>query len=54
MLFEPDLCVVEGEDGALILAPVRRPCCLELLCCQGCFRAFEVRRRCPGIVQRPV
>src|ERR1700689_931079 len=34
MLFEPALCVVEGEDGALILAPVRRPCCLELLCCQ--------------------
>ena len=34
MLFEPALCVVEGENGALVLAPVRRPCCLELLCYQ--------------------
>jgi len=34
MLCEPALCVIEGEDGALLLAPVRRPCCLELLCYQ--------------------
>jgi hypothetical protein len=34
MLFEPALRVIEGEDGALLLAPVRRPCCLELLCYQ--------------------
>jgi hypothetical protein len=30
MVFEPTLRVFEGEDGALLLAPVRRPCCLEL------------------------
>jgi hypothetical protein len=34
MLCQPALCVIEGEDGALLLAPVRRPCCLELLCYQ--------------------
>ena len=34
MLFEPTLRVIEGEDGTLILAPVRRPCCLELFCYQ--------------------
>jgi hypothetical protein len=34
MLSQPALRLVEGEDGALVLAPVRRPCCLELLCCQ--------------------
>jgi hypothetical protein len=34
MLCEPILRVIEGEDGALLLAPVRRPCCLELLCYQ--------------------
>jgi hypothetical protein len=34
MLLEPALRVIEGEDGALLLAPVRRPCCLELLCYQ--------------------
>ena len=34
MLFQPALCVFEGKEGALILAPVRRPCCLELLCYQ--------------------
>ncbi len=34
MLFQPALCVIEGEEGILLLAPVRRPCCLELLCCQ--------------------
>jgi hypothetical protein len=31
---QPALCIVEGKEGALVLAPVRRPCCLELLCCQ--------------------
>jgi hypothetical protein len=35
MLLEPALGVIEGKDGALFLAPVRRPCCLELLCDQG-------------------
>jgi hypothetical protein len=35
MTAKPALRVVEGENGALILAPVRRPCCLELLCYQG-------------------
>ena len=34
MLCQPALRVIEGEDGALLLAPVRRPCCLELLCYQ--------------------
>jgi hypothetical protein len=34
MLLQPALCVLEGEDGALLLAPVRRPCCLELFCYQ--------------------
>ena len=34
MLFQPSLCVFEGEEGTLFLAPVRRSCCLELLCCQ--------------------
>jgi hypothetical protein len=34
MLFQPSLCVFEGEEGILLLAPVRRSCCLELLCCQ--------------------
>jgi hypothetical protein len=35
MTAKPALRIIEGEDGALILAPVRRPCCLELLCYQG-------------------
>jgi hypothetical protein len=30
MVLKPTLRVFEGEDGALLLAPVRRPCCLEL------------------------
>jgi hypothetical protein len=34
VLCEPVLRVIEGEEGALLLAPVRRPCCLELLCYQ--------------------
>jgi hypothetical protein len=34
MLLQPALRVIEGEDGTLILAPVRRPCCLELFCYQ--------------------
>ena len=34
MLFEPALRVLKGENGVLLLAPVRRPCCLELLCYQ--------------------
>ena len=34
MLFQPALRVIEGEEGALLLAPVRRPCCLELFCYQ--------------------
>jgi hypothetical protein len=34
MLRQPTLCLIEGKDGALLLAPVRRPCCLELLCYQ--------------------
>src|ERR1700761_288778 len=34
MLFQPSLCVFEGEEGILLLAPVRRSCCLELLCYQ--------------------
>jgi len=34
VLFEPVRGVVQGEDGVLLLAPMRRSCCLELLCCQ--------------------
>jgi len=34
MLYQPTLRVIKGEEGALLLAPVRRPCCLELLCYQ--------------------
>jgi hypothetical protein len=33
MLFDPALCLLEGQDGILLLAPVCRPCCLELLFC---------------------
>ena len=39
MLAKPTLRIIEGEDRALTLAPVRRPCCLELLCYQG--RSFS-------------
>jgi hypothetical protein len=35
MLFEPARCLFEREDGILLLAPVRRLCCLELLSCQN-------------------
>ena len=35
MLGQPTLRVFKGENGVLLLAPVRRPCCLELLCDQG-------------------
>jgi hypothetical protein len=45
MLFEPAFRVVEGEEGALVVAPVRRPCCLELLCCQMIPR-FRSRLKC--------
>jgi hypothetical protein len=34
MLADPALRIVKGEEGTLVLAPVRRPCCLELLCYQ--------------------
>jgi hypothetical protein len=33
MLFDPAFCVLEGENRILLLAPVRRSCCLELLFC---------------------
>ena len=35
MLCQPILRILEGNEGVLLLAPVRRPCCLELLCCQN-------------------
>jgi hypothetical protein len=35
MAAKPALRIIEGEDGALILAPMGRPCCVELLCYQG-------------------
>jgi hypothetical protein len=34
MLAAPFLCVIESKEGAFVLAPVRRPCCLELFCYQ--------------------
>ncbi len=34
VLFEPVRGVVQGEEGIFLLAPMRRSCCLELLCCQ--------------------
>ena len=34
VLFEPARGVVQGEEGIFLLAPMRRSCCLELLCCQ--------------------
>jgi hypothetical protein len=34
MLAAPLLRVIEGKKGAFVLAPVRRPCCLELFCYQ--------------------
>ena len=34
MLGEPTLRVLQRKDGVLLLAPVRRACCLELLCGQ--------------------
>jgi hypothetical protein len=37
MLAEPVLRIIESEDRVLLLAPVRRPCCLELLCYQENF-----------------
>jgi hypothetical protein len=37
MLAEPALRIIESEDRVLLLAPVRRPCCLELLCYQENF-----------------
>jgi hypothetical protein len=44
MLCQPALSVIEGEKGALLLAPVRRPCCLELFCYQeSLFRAWSWR-----------
>jgi hypothetical protein len=44
MLCQPALRVIEGEKGALLLAPVRRPCCLELFCYQeSLFRAWSWR-----------
>ena len=41
MLFEPQGRVIKSEEGILLLAPMRRSCCLELLCCQVDFRAFD-------------
>jgi hypothetical protein len=35
MLFQPTLRVLKGNERVLLLAPVRRPCCLELFCCQN-------------------
>jgi hypothetical protein len=46
MLFEPARCVFECEDGILILAPVRRLCCLELLSCQDDSALSEAGRSC--------
>jgi hypothetical protein len=34
VLFEPTRGVVQCEEGILLLAPMRRSCCLQLLCCQ--------------------
>jgi hypothetical protein len=34
VLFEPVRGVVQGENGVLLLAPMRRSCSLKLLCCQ--------------------
>jgi hypothetical protein len=34
VLFEPVCGVVQGEDGVVLLAPMRRSCPLKLLCCQ--------------------
>ena len=34
VLFEPVRGVVQGEDGVVLLAPMRRSCSLKLLCCQ--------------------
>jgi hypothetical protein len=46
MLFEPALCLFKREDGVLILAPVRRSCCLELLSCQDDSALSEAGRSC--------
>jgi hypothetical protein len=31
---KPGLGIIEGENGALVLAPMSYPCCLKLFCCQ--------------------
>jgi hypothetical protein len=46
MLLEPALCLFEREDGLLILAPVRRLCCLQLLSYQDDSALSEAGRSC--------
>jgi len=55
MLAEPALRIIESEDRVLLLAPVRRPCCLELLCYQEnfLFRAFGTPRLCAMTAPAP-
>jgi hypothetical protein len=49
MLLKPPLGILNGKDRILFLAPMRRPCCLELLFCHlvilsGEFRALSSGR----------
>jgi hypothetical protein len=49
MLLKPALGILNGKDRILLLAPMRRPCCLELLFCHlvilsGEFRALSSGR----------
>jgi hypothetical protein len=55
MTAKPALRMIEGEDGALVLAPMRRPCCLELLCYQGSSfsRAVMATSLCLKQIGRP-
>jgi hypothetical protein len=46
MLGQPALRIFKSKDGTLVLAPVRRPCCLELLC-------YQERPFSRGVIHRP-
>jgi hypothetical protein len=48
MLAEPALRIIESEDRVLLLAPMRRPCCLELLC----YQETSFSRAAPAGTQR--
>jgi hypothetical protein len=48
MLLKPRLAILEGKDRILLLAPMRRPCCLELLFCHLVILSGEFRALLSG------